>query len=289
MKRCVAQGLSAGTLRVIIRRMAIELDFTLLDDVALAVERRQINVAPHLAKAQAVTIGPLVELAMLERQWPASGLAVSVLPNCPLQHALRNALTPGSLHPAEGLFNQVRFGFVQTGRDPLAEDQSKWDRFCLSAQGAAVAVGLPKQMGRQLIGAMREIEDNVHLHSGRARDGIVGYRATVGAFEFVVADSGIGALQSLRSNPRHADLRDAGTAIHRALTDGVSRFDEESGHGFGFHSLFVGLANSNGFLRFRSGDHTLTLDGASPSLLLEKIEQRSDFQGFSASALCRLP
>lgn len=59
-----------------------------------------------------------------------------------------------------------------------------------------------------VIGAMRELEDNAHLHSRRAQDGLVAFRGTVDEFEFVVADSGIGVLQGLREAPRYAHLKD---------------------------------------------------------------------------------
>jgi hypothetical protein len=49
--------------------------------------------------------------------------------------------------------------------------------------------------------------------------------------EFVVADRGIGVLSSLKQNPEYADLSDAGAALQLAITDGVSRFPSETGHG----------------------------------------------------------
>jgi len=147
---------------------------------------------------------------------------------------------------------------------------------------------LPKQTAQGLVGALCEIEENVHLHSQRAHDGLVGYRATQEEFEFVVADNGIGVLQSLRQSPRYGNLRDSGTAIKLALTDGESRLShQKSGHGYGFHGLFVGLANLNGELRFRSDDHSLTIDGTSPSLMAARLSQTVRLQGFVASIVCR--
>jgi len=64
-------------------------------------------------------------------------------------------------------------------------------------------------------------------------------------FEFVVADHGIGALASLRSNPEFAELANSRDALPRVLQTGcTSTGDPERGRGF--DDLFRGLANHNG-------------------------------------------
>jgi len=64
-------------------------------------------------------------------------------------------------------------------------------------------------------------------------------------FEFVVADHGIGALASLRSNPEFAELANSRDALPRVLQMGcTSTGDPERGRGFDV--LFRGLANHNG-------------------------------------------
>lgn len=201
-----------------------------------------------------------------------------------LIRVLREARRAGSAH---GTSAHSRFGFIATSRDPQAEDQTEWVAFCRKAQEAAETAGLPKAEAQQLVGALWEMEENVHIHSARPDDGFVGYSATTDAFEFVVADSGVGVLQSLQSCPDYADLRDGGTAIKIALSDGASRFGTTSGHGYGFHGLFVGLANLSGDLRFRSGDHALTIDGSELSLLHSRLDQKACLQGFVISVLCR--
>jgi hypothetical protein len=71
--------------------------------------------------------------------------------------------------------------------------------------------------------------------------------------------------------------------MEAALTEGTSRFGSESGHGYGFRPLFVGLANLKGSLRFRSGDHALLMDGTSPSLTTAQLAQKPPIDGFFAS------
>ena len=196
-----------------------------------------------------------------------------------------------SRNPAQGSYfkgTTTHVGFVVTNRDPHASEQVKWTVFCRQAQQAA-ELSLPKPVAQALVGAMREIEDNVHIHSERSHDGIVGYRSTLEEFEFAVMDSGVGVLESLRRSPDYQDLTDSGTAIKIALENGQSRLRyQDSGRGYGFHDLFVGLANLNGELRFRSGDHALTIDGASPSLVTARLSQKIQIPGFLVNIVCRV-
>ncbi|MFY9571740.1 MAG: hypothetical protein WAV20_10110 [Blastocatellia bacterium] len=80
-------------------------------------------------------------------------------------------------------------------------------------------------------------------------------------FEYVVADSGIGVLRSLRKNPHYAYLSEHAQALHTALQDGESRYGHNVGRGLGFRDLVKNIANRNSFLRFRSGDQGLMIDG----------------------------
>ncbi len=263
--------------------MSNELTYEFLDDLAIAATRGRGDPEAHLMSRKAQRIGPLLELLALDR---AAILPMEALPRGEtgqiLAHATR-AMQTGHGHHVIGA---VRLGFVLTNRDPQASDQTHWIAFCRKAQEAA-ELSLPKPIARGLIGALREIEENVHLHSERSSDGVVGYRGTNTDFEFVVADSGVGILSSLRKSPEYTQLADCGTAIKLALTDGHSRLRHTlPNRGYGFHDLFVGLANLNGSLRFRSGDHALTIDGTSPSLMTARLTQKVEIPGFLASIVC---
>lgn len=280
----------ASRLRILGFELQIKvLDFALLDDLALAVERGRIHAGVYLNAARADQLGPLLELLVLERSSPLTGMAIGHLSNCRLAHELSCALTKSAGAAVQWCNADTQTGFIATSRDPKAADQAPWIAFCRAAQVAAEFSGLPKQHAQGLIGAMREIEENVHMHSQRASDGVVGYRATRQDFEFAVADNGIGVLASLRQSPHYAKLLDPGTAIKLALTDGESRLrHENAGRGYGFHDLFVGLANLNGHLRFRSEDHAMTIDGTSLSLVAARLSQSVRLQGFVVSVVCRL-
>ena len=181
---------------------------------------------------------------------------------------------------------QRHVGFIRaTARDNNTDVQLTG--FLMDAKRAGHQIaGLSPAVSRQLVAAMEELENNIHEHSDARETGILAYRAEPGAFEFVVADRGIGILHSLRRHSAYAGLPDEGKALEAALTDGVSRFGPSSNRGYGFRPIFTGLVNLRGELRFRSGDHAITMDGASLGLATSRIAQKAPIDGFFASVRC---
>jgi hypothetical protein len=59
------------------------------------------------------------------------------------------------------------------------------------------------------------------------------------------------------------------------------------GHGTGFDKCSAGLANHEGYLRFRSGDAAVLIGGAGPGLVNRKVKEKPQLQGFLASEMCR--
>ena len=177
-------------------------------------------------------------------------------------------------------------GFIGAARRGR-EGDSRFTGFLMNAKRAGNEVaGLPAAVSGQLVAAMEELENNIHEHAGAPDTGILAYRAEPGAFEFVVADRGIGILRSLRRCPAYAVLPDEGRALEAALTDGVSRYGPHSNHGYGFRPIFTGLMNLHGELRFRSGDHAITMDGTSPAIATSRTTQKAAIDGFFASVRC---
>jgi hypothetical protein len=84
-------------------------------------------------------------------------------------------------------------------------------------------------------------------------------------------------------------LTDHGEALDLALRDGVSRYGQAAHRGMGFSDLFRGLATINADLRFRSGDHALTIAGPSPDLKQRQLAQKPQLQGFLISVRCSAP
>lgn len=264
-----------------------ELTFRMLDDVALAIQRGRLNATSVLPTLLVGDIGPLIELLLYSRSSepiiPALGLLRQFKRVLALQDALALAGRGKPVYLAD-VQTRRSAGFIATRH--RSQSGLPWDDFCLKARIAAREAGLEPTEARAVVGALIEIEENVHLHSERVDDGIVAFSSSPGRFEIAVGDSGIGVLDSLRSHSDYANLGDAGTALRLALENGHSRYGRHSGHGLGFNALFVGLAALKANLRFRSGDHALTITGTGPSLVSATTQQRPVIQGFMASVVC---
>lgn len=227
-------------------------------------------------------LGPLFELLHLSAggRIPRPGSWLALNGAAPLVAALEQAkeswIAPANQHA----------GFIRAARRGPDGD-SRLTGFLMTAKRAGREVSrLPATVSGQLVAAMEELENNIHEHADAPETGILAYRAEPGAFEFVVADRGIGILRSLRRCAAYASLPDEGKALEAALTDGVSRHGPNSNHGHGFRPIFTGLVNLRGELRFRSGDHAITMDGTSPELTTARITQKAPIDGFFASVRC---
>ncbi|MGY3449172.1 ATP-binding protein [Bradyrhizobium sp. USDA 4353] len=255
------------------------LTFSALDGLAFAAARGRLGVAPPLVAGE---LGPLIEMVQLAR----TGLLPSPVsaPWLSLNgaEAILRAATTGSEGWASPYGSPS--GFLRC--DLLQTAPNRWTAFKLEAHKAALAAGFPSQAVSRLTGAMGEIVDNVIEHSQAASTGFVVFSSRAGVFEFVVADDGVGALASLRSNPEYAHLADEGDALQCALTDGESRFGKAAQRGTGFSTLFKSLANMNSSLRFRSGDHALGIQGRSPTLVSAHVARKTRMPGFLASVHC---
>lgn len=166
------------------------------------------------------------------------------------------------------------------------DDPDDWYDFCAAMQRASILTGLPFKNAQELVAAARELVSNIFDHSGASASGIAGFSTTDNELEIVVADRGIGVLESLKTSAEFKSLRDSGEALQLALNDGTSRFGRLSGHGGGFRDLFRGLMNVSSALRFRSGDHALSINGISPSLQAARVSQKVHLSGFVINIAC---
>lgn len=258
--------------------------FETVDDIAVAARDGSLTVNERLLLAVSQHLGPAIELLYLKRTGSPLLQSVAVAPG-PIIKAISGAL---SQNTCSGTKYGSRFGVVPVvRRKQSAVDQTEWYEWCARCQQAAERVGFPKEFAQGLIGALQELETNVHEHSGAAKTGVAAYQALPNGFEFVVADAGIGVLGSLRQSSEFRDLEDCGQALCLALSDGISRFGRAAKRGHGFQTLFRTLTGQYGSLRFRSGDHALTLDGQSPGPGMARVSQKPPLPGFIVSVLCR--
>jgi hypothetical protein len=161
-----------------------------------------------------------------------------------------------------------------------------WIAFRRRLQVAGERAGFPKSFAGELAGTFGEMVSNLAEHSERSETGVVGYRWDENEFEYVVADQGIGVLESLR---QHDDFKNKVTdydqALTTALTQGASRYGLEAKRGKGFDTLVLNIANRNSCLRFRSGDRSHIIDGRT-SPPTRTTYTCTPYQGFLISVLC---
>ncbi len=260
------------------------LTFEVVDDLVGAHARGRLTGAPQVLYA-ATDICPLIELMMEASNGRIGPLLQTGWLDSITQLDLRAALASNQNIWLDG---PLRRGFMRTTFSPLVEtDDLQRNRFLMAARSAAEAAGLVKPVAQCLAAALREMESNIHEHSGHAPTGILAFQSRPSLFEFVAADSGAGVLATLREDEEFADLTDHGLAMHAALQEDVSRYGRASGHGKGFRDLFLGLAHLNADLRFRSGDHALLIGGPQPELKTARLAQKAPFQGFLAAVRCQ--
>jgi anti-sigma regulatory factor (Ser/Thr protein kinase) len=178
-------------------------------------------------------------------------------------------------------------GFMRLGEDFGDNEETRWASFGLKSDKAMQAAGLPAGLAGQLVGATKELHSNVYEHSEKSRSGIVAFAVHKDMAEFIVADSGIGVLASLRTNPVHESLQHDGEALHLALQPGVTRYASDPTRGHGFDLMFTGLLNHGSKLRFRSGTAAVTIDGLAKGNPVPIIRDRPAMQGFLIGVDCR--
>lgn len=262
-------------------------DFSFVDDLLLLPPQNAQDALTTVQPMQAGEIGPLVEYSLQRMFVKGSYPRVSEILICRVAEQLDRVME-----------KHGRFDLTSTSLDALPSEFAPlpdgsevaglmWRAFKNRLVSAAMNAGFDKPTAKGFAGVFGELQDNARDHSNLRHTVITGYRWSADEFEMVVADSGIGVLASLRSHPDYGHLADHGEALRMALSSGETRYGRGSGHGAGFDTVFRNLASLHGFLRFRSGDHSLELNAGSPGLINAKLRQRHHFQGFAVSITCR--
>jgi hypothetical protein len=265
--------------------MRRELTFEAVDDLVTAYARGRLGQPAQGEGFTPSSIAPLIELAFSSAHGQPNSLIDSSwldsLIHADLRAALRGSQTLW-------LDSPERRGFMRTVFDPLnSTDDIPRTRFLMAARKSAQAAGLPVSAAQYMAAALRELESNIREHSEKPQTGLLAFQATHDGFEFVAADNGVGILATLRDASEFKNLTDHGRALHMALQEGVSRHGRDPNHGNGFRDLFLGLQSLRADLRFRSGDHALTISGSRPDLKQAHLAQKSPFQGFLAAVRYR--
>ena len=249
------------------------LTFDLVDDICLGIEGGALTLA-QLPPLSVQSVGPFFELI----HTLGDGKYGEVSPG-----VFKNLVASQSQNHSHWFHADNGQGFSQVRR--LCDDQLMWNDFSIRASHAARESGFTKDEAWKLTAAIGEIYGNIVEHSESIGSGYVAYAANGKSFEFVVADSGVGVLNSLRKNPLYAQISDSGTALECALSEGVSRF-QEPGRGLGFRSILVGLANISSRVRFRSGDYGRELQRSADGSIPATTRQLARLNGMFCSVLC---
>jgi anti-sigma regulatory factor (Ser/Thr protein kinase) len=261
------------------------LTFEVVDDLAFAAYRGRLSSGNGIPSLIVQDLGPFLEYLILSRvgllPGPAKASWLSMECTADLYSALSNR------HHYWICPRTTKVGVFRTYYQ-RPSDETTWNMFCLAAERAAAAAGFPRRIAAQLAAAMGEMEGNIYEHSRSSKSGVLVFRGAPGVFEFVVADRGIGVLRSLQTCAEYSNLVDHGDALKLVIREGVTRFGSGEGHGYGFRPLFMGLANLNGALRFRSGDHALTIDGYQPIALRSRIAKKVAINGLFVSVRCQI-
>ncbi len=262
----------------------VQAHFSVVDDLLKEAASGHLHEHGSFLIEKSGRIGPLVELLAAAQQFPVEYASVFFAGS--FAPKVRDAWAMGQ--PFGGGFSDQAGAFPLPLENPVATCDPIWEQWLLHAENAAKNKGLPSGLVGSLVGALGEMQDNIYEHSGAAQTGLVAYAVTNRTFEFVVADRGIGVLETLRQNPDYAQLPDAGAALTEAIRPGVSRFAASSGRGQGFIQLCRSMVTDRVELRFRSGDHALTLCPTNDPLNgHQRLSHTSALAGLTISAIWR--
>lgn len=261
---------------------SLQAQFSVTDDLLAEAARGGLLRRGELVIQKSGRIGPLVELLSAAVEYPEEYRSISFAGSFAAK--LRSAWTTGA--PFGGAFADMAGAFPLPSENPVVTRDPRWEQWLLHAENAAKTIGGP--LITSFIGALQEMQDNVYEHSDAAQTGLIAYAVTDRSFEFVVSDRGIGVLETLRQNPIYAHLPDAGAALEEAIKPGVSRHPVEKGRGQGYVQLYTAMVTHRAELRFRSGDHALTLRPTADLLRAEQmLAHTSALTGLTISAIWR--
>lgn len=263
---------------------SLEAHFSVVDDLLTEAALGRLRDHGSIIIEKSDRIGPVVELLSAAARLGEQYQSISL--NGEFATQMRNALATGISFG--GAYLDKAGVFPLPSYNPVVTGDHRWEQWLLHAENVARANGLAAPLVASLIGALKEMQDNVYEHSGAPQTGLVAYAVTDQTIEFVVSDRGRGVLETLRENPNYAHLPDAGAALEEAIKPGVSRFPIETGRGQGYVQLYRAMVTHRAELRFRSGDHALTLrPTADPLHAQQELGHAAALPGLTISAFWR--
>lgn len=252
-----------------------------LDELAIAPASAIPGAIGSMGAMLGDRVGPIVEYEFYRRNGGAHLPRLSDHTQSSIAHqvvSLLDGITPSTVnHSLQAAAAGAIAIPAALGRD------TAWTAFLKRAEVTARTVGFADSVAAGFAGAIHELADNVIQHSEASGLGLAAFARSASTFEYVVADSGIGMLASLRRAPEFRSLRDDLEALPLAVTPGISRHGRGLGYGYGYRAVFLPLRAAHGMVRVRSGQAVLEIVGVGPRPDQGRCSQRPNHQGVVVS------
>ncbi len=168
--------------------------------------------------------------------------------------------------------------------------EDAWNQFLERFAAALKAAGFKNGWNQAMAGVFHEMADNIVQHSTLASNqpinGIAGYSVQDRRMAFTVADTGVGAANSLKDNPRYANVANGREALDLIAHEKASRRAGQGAVGGGYSALFLKLAAMNGTIRLRSADGVFMMQGTLGCSAVAKSIHTAP--GFAISVECEI-
>jgi anti-sigma regulatory factor (Ser/Thr protein kinase) len=188
--------------------------------------------------------------------------------------------------PKSSDFARAQNGDLVLQRLPSTPTDNKWTALKMEFMRMLRKNGFTNSLSSRVTGAVAELTNNIWDHSDRTETGLLAFEVRSQNFSLVIADMGIGILNSLRKNSLYSAIQTHKAAIEKALVPGVSRFEDTS-RGMGFIDFLSIVIDLHGIARLRTGDVALTIDRRTEDENRAR-EYLIEFPGFHVSLYGRL-
>ena len=261
----------------------MSLSFELVDDLAFASQSGNARLDSFLASATLDALGPMIEYSWHRRSMALPSLAIAQA--TPLSQSFLDFVS-GPKRGVGSLNDGRTTDFIRVPASIEGFASPAWIAFQSRMKFAAEKHGFGRQQAAGVVGALAEMASNAFEHSHRPESAIAAYHSNSSAFEFCIADAGIGAIASLRLGDEFQHIHDTGEALKLCISDGVSRFGRDALRGAGFGQLFSRLTDLRARVRIRSDDQVIDLRGDVPGQASAFPAGRTPVRGFLVSAQC---
>ncbi len=252
-------------------------ELQVLEDAALAIEGGLYCKGAFDNIPAIHTIPGFLEALPLARAWKAKGIGgLQIDPR--VLRAVRNQNVVASNSTG-------RMGFVRAITSAPDLSDFRLDAFWLEVRKSLTAWGLDSSAtAGAIVGAFREMHDNVLQHSGKPFSGLCGFSfADCGSFEFGVSDSGVGLTTAyLSANPGEVTI-DSSQLLEDAVLHGKSRLSDP-GRGTGFGTLLRTLRRFDAGVRIRTDCISLNLTPLGGSEYSAELREQAHLPGFVVCA-----